>query len=48
MQMLSDQADAANGTSEYQTALVSLGLVARHYLRELAAEAPVGQEAPKR
>jgi hypothetical protein len=37
MQQLSDAADASNGTSEYQVTLVSLGLVARHYLRELAA-----------
>ena len=37
MQLLSDQADNADGDPIlYQTALVSLGLVARHFLRECA------------
>lgn len=35
MQMASDAADEANGTSEYQARLVALALIARHYLREL-------------
>lgn len=35
MQHLSDKADDANGASEYQTALMALALVARHFLREL-------------
>ncbi len=37
MQACSDAADEACGTSGYQVALVSLALVARHYLRERAA-----------
>ena len=37
MQQISDAVDDAAGTSDYQTRLVSLGLVARHFLRECGA-----------
>lgn len=36
MQLASDLIDSAAGTGEYQTRLVALALIARHYLRELA------------
>lgn len=39
MQRASDVVDEAYGTSGYQAALVALGLIARHFLREHAKAA---------
>jgi hypothetical protein len=44
MQAASDAADEANGTSDYMARMVALALIARHFLREGAAEALAGQE----